>query len=77
MEFKMEENKETTAKTRFKIKDNKAIIISKVNRARLLENWNQDLLTEEDLNTLIKTKMKIAKCSELEATELLKKELVR
>lgn len=67
----------TKKQIQFKIDDNKAIIISKVNRKRLAQDWRAPLLAEKDVDSMIKQKMKRLGCSELEATELLKKELVR
>lgn len=63
--------------TKFKIKDNKAIIISKVNRQRLSKEWSAPLLTKDVLKKMIKVKMDLLGCSELEATEILKKELIQ
>lgn len=58
-----------------KIKDNKAIIQNKLNRRLFAKNQNYNLYAEPDIDKMIFDKMKELKCSELEASEIVKKEI--
>ncbi|MBR4002828.1 MAG: hypothetical protein IKI95_02000 [Clostridia bacterium] len=58
-----------------KIKDNKIIILNKLNKKLLEKDYNATLFKDHDVETMIKKKMKLLKCSELEATEILRKEV--
>ena len=59
----------------YKIKENKAIIQNKINKKLFKEDYNAKLLKPHDIDILIRKKMKELKCSELEASEVLRKEV--
>lgn len=61
--------------TSFKIKDNKAIILNKINKQRRENGQWHKLMRGVDLDKLIQTKMRARGCSQLEATEILKQEV--
>lgn len=56
-----------------KIKENKAIIQNKINKKLFQDDYNAKLLKPHDIDILVRKKMKELKCSELEASELLRK----
>ena len=58
-----------------KIKDNKIIIQNKLNKKLLAKDYNATLLKDYEIESLIRKKMKEVGCSELEATEILRKEV--
>ena len=62
----------TEAAIKLKIKDNRAYVINKVNRARMAENWNAKLLYDSKVDSLIADIMTKNNVSELEASEILK-----
>ena len=55
----------------WKVKDNKAIIQNLINRVRYKSNPYARLIKPVKIEEMVQTK----KCSELEATEILKKEI--
>lgn len=59
----------------WKIKDNKAVIQNLINRARYKNNPYSRLIRTTQIEEMVQLKMKHEKCSELEATEILKKEI--
>jgi hypothetical protein len=58
-----------------KIKDNKAIIQNKLNRRLFAKGERYNLFNESDIEKMVFNKMKELKCSELEASEIVKKEI--
>ena len=67
--------KETSSIINRKIKDNKIIIQNKLNKKLLKKDYNATLVKDCQIESLVRKKMKELNCSELEATEILRKEV--